>query len=85
MHYFIFRNFCFHSRFIANILTVTADRIAIVLKTSGATQAVLLDISKAFYKVCHTGLLNKFKLYGIMKRCFILLIQFLVVKDFELF
>ena len=61
--YFIFRNFCFNSRSTVNLSTVIADRIARVLKTAGATQAVVLDISKAFYRVWHTGLLNKFKLY----------------------
>ena len=61
--YFIFRNFCFNSRSTVNLLTVIADRIARVLKTSGATHAVVLDISKAFYRVWHTGLLDKFKLY----------------------
>ena len=47
IYYFIFRNFCFTSRSIANILTFIVDIIARVLKTSGATQAVL-DISKTF-------------------------------------
>ena len=49
------------SRSNANTLIVTADRIARLLKTSGATQVIVLDISKAFYRVCHTGLLYKFR------------------------
>ena len=65
-------------------MTVIADRISRVLKTSSATQAVIL-ISKAFYRVWYTGLLSKFRLYGAMKRFFILLSLFVVVKDFELF
>ena len=77
--------FGFTTRSTANILTVIVDRIARVLKTSAATQAVVLDISKVFYSVGHTGLLYRFKLYGIVKRSFILLSHFVVVKDFELF
>ena len=39
------------SRSTANLLTVTADRIAKVLKSSGGNQAVVLDIAiKDFYK-----------------------------------
>ena len=32
---------------------------------SGTTQAVALDISKAFNRLWHAGLLHKFKSYGI--------------------
>ena len=42
--YFICRNFCFTSRSTASLSAVIAD-------TSGATQTVVLDISKAFYRV----------------------------------
>ena len=39
------------SRSTTNLLTVTADRIAKVLKSSGGNQAVVLDIAiKDFYK-----------------------------------
>ena len=47
-------------------LTVIADRIARV--TSSATQALVLDISKAFYR--DTGLLYKSRLNIAIKRCF---------------
>ena len=47
---------------------------------SDATQAVVLDISKAFNKVCHTSHLYKFRLYGVMGRYFIFLSYFVVVK-----
>ena len=40
-------------------LTVASDKIA------RATQAVAVDISKAFDRVWHIGLLHKFKSYGI--------------------
>lgn len=53
IRYFILRNFCST----ANLLTVIPDRIARVVKTSGATQAAVLDISKTFYVILHTGLL----------------------------
>ena len=49
-----------------NLLAVTADRIAIVLKTSCTTQGVVLDILKTFYKAWHTSLLSKFRVHGIM-------------------
>ena len=78
-------NICFISRFTANLLIVIADRIARVLKTSGATQVVVLDISKAFCRVWDTGRLYKFKLYSIMEISFIFFSHIVVVKDFELF
>ena len=43
----------------ANLLTVVSDRIARAFNGSGATQAVALDISKAFDRVWHAGLLHK--------------------------
>ena len=70
IHYFIFRNACFTYRCTVNLLTVTADRIVRVFNISGATQVVVLDISKASYRVWHTGLLYKFKLNGVMKSVF---------------
>ena len=45
--------------------------------TSGATLAVVLDISKAFDRVRHAGLLHKFKPYGISSRIFGLISSFL--------
>ena len=43
----------------AALLTVISDRIARAFNRSGATGAVALDISKAFGRVWHTGLLHK--------------------------
>ena len=54
-------------------------------QTSRATQAAVLDISKTFSRVGHTGLLYKFRLYVVMKTCFILLGNFVVVTHFEFF
>ena len=43
----------------ADLLTVVSDRIARAFNRSGATQAVELDIYKAFDRVWHAGLLHK--------------------------
>ena len=44
---------------------------------SGATRVVALDISKAFDKVWHAGLLHKLKSYGISGQMFGLISSFL--------
>ena len=49
----------------ADPLAVVFYRIARAFNKSGATQAVALDISKAFDMVWHAGLLHKLKSYGI--------------------
>ena len=48
-----------------DLLTVVSDRIARAFNRSGATRAAALDISKAFNKVWHAGLLHILKSYGI--------------------
>ena len=53
------------SRSMADLLTVVSDRIAKAFDKSRATGAVALDISKAFDRVWHAGLLHKLKSYGI--------------------
>ena len=53
------------SRSTANLLTVVSDRIARAFERSGAARAVAFDISKAFYRVWHAGLLHKVRFYGI--------------------
>ena len=47
-----------------------SDRIARAFSSSGATQAVALDISKAFDGVWHASLLHKLKSYGISGQIF---------------
>ena len=61
------------SRSTADLLT---DRIARAFNRSGATRAVALDISKAFDRVWHSGLLHKRKSYGISGQIFGLISSF---------
>ena len=61
----------------ADLLTVVSDRIARAFNRSGATRAVALDISKAFDRVWHAGLLHKLKSYGISGQIFDLISSFL--------
>ena len=65
------------SRSTADLLTVVSDRIARAFNRSGATRAVTLDISKAFDRVWHAGLLHKLKSYGISSQIFGLISSFL--------
>ena len=61
----------------ADLLTVVSDRIARAFNSSGATQAVALNISKAFDRDWHAGLLHKLKSYGISGQVFDLISFFL--------
>ena len=61
----------------ADLLTVLSDRIARAFNRSGATRAVALDISKAFERVWHAGLLHKLKSYRISGQIFGLISSFL--------
>ena len=65
------------SRSIADLLAVVSDRIARAFNRSGATRAVALDISKAFDRVWHAGLLHKLRSYGISGQIFGLISSFL--------
>ena len=60
-----------------DLLTVVSDRIARAFNRSGATRAVALDISKAFDRVWHAGLLHKLKSYGVSGQIFGLISSFL--------
>ena len=51
------------SRSIADLLTIVSDRIARDFNRTWATRPVALDISKAFDRVWHAGLLPKLKSY----------------------
>ena len=70
---YVFRS----SRSTADLLTVASDRIARAFNRSGATRAVALDISKAFGRVWHAGLLHKLKSYGISGEIFCIISSFL--------
>ena len=61
----------------ADLLTVVSDRIARAFNRSGPTWAVALDISKAFDRVWHAGLLHELKSYGILCQIFGLISSFL--------
>ena len=61
----------------ADLLTVAYDKIARTFNRSGATRAVALDISKAFDRVWHVGLLHKLNSYGISGQIFGLISSFL--------
>ena len=61
----------------ADLLTVVSDRIARAFNRSGATQAVALDISKAFDRVWHAALLHKVQSYGTSGQVFGLVSCFL--------
>ena len=54
-----------------------SDRIARDFNKSGATRTVALDISKAFDRMWHAGLLHKCKSCGISGQVFGLISSFL--------
>ena len=58
------------SRSTADLLTVVSNKIARAFNRSGATRVVALDVSKAFERVWHAGLLHKLKSYGISGQIF---------------
>ena len=61
----------------ADLLTVLSDRIARAFIRSGTTRTVALDISKAFDRVWHAGLLHKLKSYGVSGQIFGFISSFL--------
>ena len=73
------------SRSTADLLTVVSDRIARAFNRSGATRVVALDISEAFDRVWHAGLLHKLQSYGISGQIFGLISFFSVIGSFESF
>ena len=60
-----------------------SDRIARAFNRSGSTRAVALDISKAFDRVWHSGLLHKLNSYGISGQIFGLISSFLSNKQLQ--
>ena len=62
-------------------LTVVSDRIARAFNRSGTTRAVAFDISNAFNRVWHAGLLHKLISDGILGQIFDLISSFLSNKQ----
>ena len=54
----------------ADLLTVVSDRNVWAFNRCGTTQAAAIDISKAFDRVWHAGLLHKLRSYGISGQIF---------------
>ena len=77
--FFLFSVWFRSSRSTANLLTVVCDRIARAFSRSRDTRAVALDISKAFDRVWHAGLLHKLKYYGISGQIIGLISSFLSI------
>ena len=71
------------SQLTADLLTVVSDRIARAFNRSGATRAVALDISKAFDRVWHAGLLHKLMEFQV--RYLALFLLFSVIGTFGWF
>ena len=65
------------SRSTADLLTVVSGRISRALNRYGATRAVVLDVSKAFDRIWHAGLLHKLKSNRISGQIFGLISSFL--------
>ena len=70
-----------YSRSTADLLTVASERIARTFNRSGPNWAVALDISKAFNRVWHVGILHKLKCCGISCQMFHLISSFLSNKQ----
>ena len=71
-----FQNGCRSSRSTTDLLTVVSDRIARAFNRSGATRAMALDISKAFDRVWHGGLLHKLRSWEFQVRYLALFLHF---------
>ena len=65
------------SRSTADLLTVITDRIYRFMDNGGEARAIALDISKAFDRVWHSGLLHKLRAYGIDGQIFDIVKSFL--------
>ena len=83
-HFFYFQ---YGFRPTVDLHTVVSDTIARSLNRSGATQAAALDISKAFNRVWHAGLLHKLRvsLMEFQVKYFALFLLFSVIDGFEWF
>ena len=73
------------SRSTADLLAVVSDRIARAFKRCGANRGVALDISKAFDRVWHAGLLLKRSSMEFQVRYLALFLLFSVIGGFAWF
>ena len=60
-----------------------SDKIARTFNRCGATRTVALDITKAFDRVWHAGLLHKPKSYGISGQIFDLISSFISNRQLQ--
>ena len=65
------------ARFTEDLLTLITDKIYHALDKCGGAKLIALDISKAFYKVWHKGLLYKLRSYGVSGKVFHIIKSFL--------
>ena len=65
----------------ADLLKVVSDRVARAINRFGATRALALNISKAFDRVEHAGLLHKLKSYGLSGQILGLILSFLINRQ----
>ena len=61
----------------ADLLIFVSDRLTWAFNSPGATQAVALDITKAFYRVWHVIVLHRPTSYGILGKIFCFISSFL--------
>ena len=66
-----------HQRSSADLLALLTEHISQVLDKRGESRSVALDISKAFDRVWHAGLLHKLSSYGIQEKFLSLIASFL--------
>ena len=66
-----------HSRSTGDLLSVITNHLNMALDRRGEARVVVLDISKAFDKVWHTGLLHKLHSYGVSGRMLAIISAFL--------
>ena len=71
------------SRSTPDLLTVVSEKIARAFNMSGTTQAVGLDISKAFDRIRHDSLLHIGKSSGFQVQHWALLTLFSVIDSFK--
>ena len=73
------------SQSITDLMMVVSDSTARAFNRFGATQAVALDICKAFDRVWYAGLLHKLKSHGILGQYLVLFLLFSVRYGLEWF